>query len=124
MIDVNETITRYLACWNETDAARRQQLVSQTWSENGNYIDAHRKSHGHQSIDAMIRAAQEQFPGYRLTLRSGIETHNDVVRFSWAAGGSADAPLYIAGTDFAVMAPDGRLVSVAGFTDVAPAPSR
>jgi hypothetical protein len=28
---------------------------------------------------------QAQFPGYRLRLVSGIETHNGYVRFSWAA---------------------------------------
>jgi hypothetical protein len=71
----------------------------------------------------MIGKAQAQFPGYRLSLASGIEAHNDYVRFSWAAGGSAEAPLYLAGTDFAVLAEDGRLKSVTGFVDAAPAPA-
>jgi hypothetical protein len=124
MFNVNETVTRYLACWNETDTARRQRLISQTWTENGTYTDAHRKGDSHASIDAMIGAVQQYLPGYRLSLRSGIETHNDVVRFSWSAGGSPDTPLYIAGTDFAVLASDGRLVSVAGFIDAAPAPGQ
>jgi hypothetical protein len=124
MFNVNETVTRYLACWNETDPARRRNLVAQTWTEEGSYIDAHRHGETHESIDAMIDAAQHFFPGYRLTLRSGIEAHNGFVRFSWSAGGSADAPLYIAGTDFAILATDGRLISVAGFTDAAPASSQ
>jgi hypothetical protein len=120
-VNVNETVARYIACWNETDAERREHLISQTWTEDGSYIDAHRKGDSHRAIDAMIGAVQQQLPGYRLSLRSGIETHNGFVRFSWSAGGSPDAPLYIAGTDFAVLAPDGRIVSVAGFTDAAPA---
>ena len=45
--------------------------------------------------------------------------HN--VKFSWAAGGSPDAPLYLGGTDFAVVGKDGRLKSVIGFTDATPA---
>ena len=120
MFNVNETVTRYLACWNETDAARRRHLIEATWTEDGTYTDAHRK--GYESIDAMIGAVQHTFSGYRLSLRSGIEAHNGVVRFSWSAGGSPDAPLYIAGTDFATLASDGRLVSVAGFIDASPAP--
>jgi len=52
---------------------------------------------------------------------SGIEAHNNFVRFSWAAGGTAEAPLYIGGTDFATLAPDGRIKTVAGFMDAAPA---
>jgi hypothetical protein len=43
-------------------------------------------------------------------------------RFSWAAGGTKEAPLYIAGTDFVMLAADGRIEGVAGSTDAAPAP--
>jgi len=42
------------------------------------------------AIDAMIQAAQKQFPGYRLRLVSGIESHNSYVRFSWSAGGTPE----------------------------------
>jgi hypothetical protein len=52
---------------------------------------------------------------------SRIEAHNSYVHFTWAAGGAARAPLYFRGTDFAIRANDGRLQSVAGFTDAAPA---
>ena len=61
-------------------------------------------AHGHSAIDAMIAAAQAQFPAYRLNLVSGIEAHNNFARFSWAAGGSKEAPLYLGGTDFATLA--------------------
>jgi hypothetical protein len=77
--------------------------------------------HGHTAIDAMLGATQVQFPNYRLSLVSGIEAHNNFVRFSWAAGGTAEAPLYIGGTDFATLAPDGRMKTVAGFMDASPA---
>jgi len=63
----------------------------------------------------MLATTQAQFPGYRLNLISGIEAHNNFVRFSWAAGGSNEAPLYLGGTDFATLAPDGRINIVAGF---------
>jgi SnoaL-like domain len=122
MSNVNELVVHYLAAWNERDVERRRELVAQTWSEDGIYVDAHRQGAGHAELDAMIAAAQAQFPGYRLSLASGIEAHNDYVRFSWAAGGSAEAPLYIAGTDFGVLDGDGRLKSVTGFVDAAPAP--
>src|SRR5580693_341994 len=95
MKTVNETVVRYLAAWNERDPKRRRELVAATWTEEGSYIDAHRHGHGHSAIDAMLAATQAQFPNYRLNLVSGIEAHNNVVRFSWAAGGTAEAPLYI-----------------------------
>ena len=121
MTNVNETVVRYIAAWNERDPKRRRELVAETWTEDGSYVDAHRHGAGHGPIDAMLAATQAQFPAYRLNLVSGIETHNNFVRFSWAAGGTKDAPLYLGGTDFATLAPDGRIKIVAGFIDAAPA---
>jgi hypothetical protein len=121
MSNVNELVVGYLAAWNERDPKQRKELIAKIWAEDGVYIDAHRRGTGHDGIASMIETAQTQFPGYRLQLVSGIEAHNGYVRFSWAAGGSPDAPLYLGGTDFAVVASDGRLKTVAGFVDAAPA---
>ncbi len=123
MSTVNETVMGYIAAWNETDAGRRRDLIAETWAEDARYLDARRDSTGHAAIDAMIAAVQERFPGYRFRLSSGIEAHHDRVRFSWIAGGTNSAPLYFGGTDFAILAKDGRLQAVTGFTDAMPATS-
>ena len=120
MSTVNEIVAGYIAAWNETDAGRRRDVISRTWSEDGSYLDSHREGTGHAAIDAMIGAVQEKFAGYRFRLSSGIEAHHDRVRFSWTAGGTELAPLFFAGTDFAVLAPDGRLRAVTGFVDAMP----
>jgi hypothetical protein len=122
MSHANELVATYIAAWNERDVKRRRDLVAKTWSAGGSYVDAHRNAEGHDAIDAMLDTAQRQFPGYQVRLISGIETHNGRVRFSWAAGGTADAPLYLGGTDFAMIGGDGRLVAVTGFVDASPAP--
>ena len=121
MPNVNEIVVSYLAAWNERDASKRRDLIAKTWTEDGSYVDAHRRGDGHDGIDAMLATVQKSFPGYRLDLVSGIEAHNGFVRFSWGAGGVAGAPLYIAGTDFVVLGADGRIESVAGFRDAGPA---
>jgi len=121
MSNVNELVVGYLAAWNERDAAQRRALIGKIWTEDATYVDAHRRGVGHDEIDSMIAIAQTQFPGYRLHLVSGIESHNGYVRFSWAAGGAPEAPLYLGGTDFAIVASDGRLKTVAGFVDASPA---
>lgn len=120
--NTNELVVGYLAAWNERDPARRRALVAKTWTDTGTYVDAHRHGEGHDGVDAMIRVAQDRFPGYQLRLVSGVEAHHGYVRFSWAAGGAPGAPLYLAGTDVFVIAGDGRLQSVIGFVDAAPAP--
>lgn len=81
MTNVNETVVRYIAAWNERDPKRRRELVAATWAEDGSYIDAHRHGKVHGAIDAMLATTQAQFAGYRLNLISGIETHNNFVRW-------------------------------------------
>lgn len=122
MGNVNELVVNYIAAWNEQDPKHRREIITRTWTDVGTYVDAHRKGAGHDAIDAMIGAAQKQFPGYRIRLVSKIETHNGNLRFSWAAGGTEHAPLYLGGTDFCTVAVDGRLQSVVGFVDASPAP--
>jgi hypothetical protein len=65
MSNVNELVVSYIAVWNERDAKRRRDLVAKTWIEDGTYIDAHCPGIGHDSIDAMVNAAQRSFPTTR-----------------------------------------------------------
>jgi hypothetical protein len=75
-----------------------------------------------------VLLARQRAIGVRL-LAAGGRFHHIVahqpedlyVRFSWVAGGTAEAPLYIKGTDIGIFADDGRLKSVIGFVDAAPA---
>jgi hypothetical protein len=120
-VDVNQSVVHYIAAWNERDPTKRRELVAKTWIEDGTYIDAARNGDGHDGLDQMLQTAQDHWPGYRLSLASGIETHNGYVRFSWAAGGTPEAPLYINGTDIAAMTEDGRFKWVIGFVNAAPA---
>ena len=120
MSSVNEAVANYLAAWNETDPAKRRGAITQAWAEDGSYLDARREGSGHAAIDAMIEAAQARFTGYRSRLASGIEARLDRVRFSWAAGGTPEAPLFFAGTGFATLSADGRFKAVTGFTDARP----
>jgi len=76
MTDVTTVIDDYIAIWNEGDAERRRQLVARTWSEDAS-------GEGQDGIDAMIAAAQEQFPGHRFELVDGPDAHHDRVRFTW-----------------------------------------
>jgi hypothetical protein len=115
----SETITTYIAAWNEPDADRRRALVGQAFADDATYVDPMMSGAGHDSIATMIGLAQQQFPGHRFELSFGPDGHNDRVRFAWRLyGPDADAPV-AAGTDFATVADDGRLSSVTGFLEPA-----
>lgn len=117
MSDIATLVDRYIAAWNEREPDRRRDLVSGTFAEGAGYVDAHRSGEGTEEIDAMIAAAQDQLPGHRIELIFGPDAHNDCVRFAWQLIGP-DGPVG-GGTDFATVAPDGRLASVTGFSDPA-----
>ena len=121
MPEVHEVVDRYIATWNETDPARRRELIERTWTEDGEYLDPLMAGEGQEGVDAMIEAVQARFPGYRFRRTSEIDAHHDRVRFSWELGPDGDAAL-AGGLDFGVIA-DGRLQSITGFLDFAPSPN-
>ena len=121
MSNVTQVVEKYIAAWNERDAARRRELLAKTWTENGSYVDPHRSGTGYDELSAMMKTVHDAFaPPYRFRLKSQVEEYGNRVRFQWEAGGTQDAPLHFVGTDFAILASDGRFQSVSGFVDESP----
>ena len=107
---------RYLATWNEADAARRQALVAALWSPQGRYADPMMSGQGHDGIAHMIATARAQFPGLVFTPRGEPDGHGAFARFSWSLGPAGGAPV-AGGTDVARLDDDGRVVEIIGFLD-------
>lgn len=114
-MSTTDLIDRYIAMWNETDAARRRDLIAQTWAEGASYVDPAVQGDGRDGIDAMVKAVQERFPGHCFRRTSDVDAHHDRVRFTWTLA-PAHGPAIVSGTDFAVIAAD-RLQAVTGFFD-------
>jgi len=115
MAEIETVVDNYIAAWNEGDAGGRARLIAETFTDDATYLDPLMSGDGAAGIDAMIAGAQAAYPGHRFELKSGPDMHNDRVRFSWTLSG-ADGPV-AAGTDFALVAGDGRLEAVTGFLD-------
>ncbi|HEY0735947.1 MAG TPA: nuclear transport factor 2 family protein [Herpetosiphonaceae bacterium] len=120
MSQSNELIDRYFAVWNERDTARRQELIAQTWAEDASYLDPLMQGEGHSGIDSMVHNVQQQFAGHQFRQLGATDAHHDRLRFSWELVSDAGSAV-VAGTDFGVVAADGRLQSVTGFLDQTPA---
>jgi hypothetical protein len=115
-----EVVERYFAGWNETDTARRRALIAQTWADDAHYHDPLMVGDGHTGIDTLIQGVQQQFPGYRFRRVGVVDGHHSYVRFAWELG-LVDGPAPIAGSDVAILGPDGRIQRVIGFLDRVPA---
>jgi len=118
-VDLDAVVDRYIAAWNETDAGRRRGLVAAAFADAARYRDPMGAGDGHAGIDALIGAVQARFPGYRFRRRGAADGHGGHLRFAWDLAAAGEEPL-AGGTDFATLAPDGRLAEVVGFLDYAP----
>jgi ketosteroid isomerase-like protein len=116
MTDAAIVAEKYIAVWNEADQARRKDLLAKAWTEDATYIDPMMQGRGHDEIDAMIGAVHQRFPGHVFALHGLADGHGDRVRFSWSLGAAGAEPI-ARGTDFGVLAGDGRLKAITGFLD-------
>jgi SnoaL-like domain len=116
--NTDHVVNNYIAMWNATDPQRRHELVAQTVTEDATYIDPVMTGEGTDGISTMIAGAQEQFPGHVFSLRSEPDAHHDRLRFSWSLAPVGGRPV-AHGTDFAMIAQDGRMQSITGFLEQA-----
>ena len=112
---IGEVVDGYFAMWNETDPARRREVIEATWSEDASYVDPMFAADGQDALDDMVAGVQERFPGHRFRPTGAVDAHNDRARWGWELAGPDDGQPVAAGVDFAVLAPDGRLREVTGF---------
>jgi SnoaL-like domain len=119
MKDAQTLVTQYLEAFNETDSDRRHELLEALYVSDCTYTDPHVDLHGADQIDGFIAQTQERYPGFTFTLGGPIDAHHNQARFKWHAG-PADAPDDFVGFDV-IVAEDGRIRSVYGFMDAAPA---
>ena len=117
---IKEVVTQYMAAWNAPDAATRQALLQQCWSDGGIYLDPRAALTGRDELARHIAAIQASRPGAQLEFMSGIDVHHNVVRFLWRLV-RADGSRGEISIDFGEVGPDGRLVRIVGFFGAPPA---
>jgi hypothetical protein len=119
---MHDLVERYIETWNEPVADARRAAVAELWAEYGTYTDPLAAVSGHDDIAGLIGAVQAQFPGHVIRLsEDGVDAHHDIGRFRWELVPAAGGEPVVVGFDVAVAAPDGRLATVLGFIDKAPA---
>ncbi|QKC80624.1 nuclear transport factor 2 family protein [Mesorhizobium sp. NZP2077] len=119
MTDLNKIAEGYITAWNESDASRRAELLTATFTEDVSYRDPLMQGDGHEGVAALIDAVQQRLAGFRFSLKGAPDGFADKIRFSWNLGPEG-VPSVIEGTDIGIIE-NGRLKSVTGFLDKIPA---
>jgi hypothetical protein len=120
MSDFASVVERYLAAWNETDPGRRRTRLEEACTDDIRYVDPLAEVEGHAALDGLIGAVQAQFPGLVFSPGGPVDAHHQQGRFTWHLGPAGREPVVV-GFDVAELGPDGRIRTVLGFIDRAPA---
>jgi hypothetical protein len=121
MSDLTAIVDRYLAVWNETDAADRRRKIDELWAADGTYTDPLAAVSGRDGFDQLIGAAQQQFEGLQFVRGATYDEHHSVVRFTWDLVPAPGAEPAVIGFDVAEVNSDGQISNVYGFIDKMPA---
>jgi hypothetical protein len=111
---------RYLAIWNETDAARRREQIDATWADDGTYRDPVLSGDGRDGIDAMTAGFQAAYPGHTFARQGEVTLEGNAYRFEWTLR-NPEGEIQIVGTDIAEVDDAGLLRSIVGEFEL-PAP--
>jgi hypothetical protein len=121
-MDAKSIAGRYLDAWNETDPDVREAAIAALWAEDARYVDPLTTAEGREEVATLIGAVQEQVPGHVFRLVDDeVDAHHNVMRFSWELVPAAGGESVVIGFDVAVLDDEGRIGSVLGFLDKAPA---
>jgi hypothetical protein len=114
--EITTVVDAYMASWNEADQARRAALVEQAWAPEARYVDPLLDLTGHDDLATLKPLLDQHYPGHRISRTSDVDTHHNVVRFSWNLTGP-DGAVVASGIDVGVLTDDGHLQGIAGFFD-------
>lgn len=107
-----DTVAAYIAAWNETDAARRRDLIDQCWAESATYTDPMADVAGRDGLNTLIEGFHTQMPGAGIAVTTSADEHHGRIRFGWKL---ENGPQALEGIDVGHLNDDGRLESIIGF---------
>ena len=122
MHELTDVIDSHLAGYAEPDPARRRDLLSAAWTEDGVLLDPPLEGAGLDAIVGCGDAVVTHYPGHRFVRTTGIDEHHGVARYGWDLR-NPDGVTVLAGVDIAEIGPDGRLTRIVGFFGPLPDPA-
>jgi hypothetical protein len=111
---MENTVVTYFAAWNETDSDQRRRLLERSVTDDAELVDPTGRSRGIDGLSDRIGRYQSAAPGTKVLPTTGIDAHNDLVRYAWKIV-DPDGHDFIEGLDVAELADDGRLKRILMF---------
>ncbi|HXL90076.1 MAG TPA: nuclear transport factor 2 family protein [Streptosporangiaceae bacterium] len=120
MINIDEFAARYMAVWNEPDAAARDAAVAGLWSANARACTAANEYVGLDAITRRVAAAYERFvaeQGFLFRAPQPVEVHHEGARIRWEMAPAAGGDTVSGGVQFLLLDANGLVLSDYQFID-------
>lgn len=105
---VDDAIATYFAAWNEQDPDRRRRLLERALTDDAVLLDPTGRWEGVAELVERIGRYQSAAPGTQVATASGVDAHNELVRYAWKIV-DRDGVDVMEGIDVAERVEDGRL---------------
>lgn len=104
-------LERYVAVWNEPDAAARRRLIAELWTPDGANFTKSLEARGHEALEARVRSAHEKWvrEGGCFFRARHADSHHGTVRFTWEMLPISGGRTISVGIEFLVLSQDGRI---------------
>jgi hypothetical protein len=113
MSDMENLAVRYVAVWNETDASRRRQQITDLWAPEGKHYVGTREVQGFDDLEIRVRDSHEKNVrdnGNRFRAVPGsIRRLQDVVTFHWEMLPKQSDTVLGRGLEFMIVDDKGRI---------------
>jgi hypothetical protein len=109
--ELNALVERYVAVWNEPDAALRRRRIADLWTPEGANLTKTLEARGYEALEARVRASHEKWvrDGGCFFRPRDVQGHHGAVRFKWEMVSVSGGEVISVGYDFLVLADDGRI---------------
>jgi hypothetical protein len=112
-------VDRYLRFWNSTSAGQWQQLASETFTDDVEYVAPIGVLIGSKALVDFGVQFSDHVGSFEFRARDEVQTHHDRARLRWEILTGNDTSL-ATGTDVIVISEDARVRSVTTFLERAP----
>jgi hypothetical protein len=110
MLDAQALANRYVAAWNEADAAKRSSAIAALWAPDAL---GHRKAGGYAALTKLTVAAPGTSVGHegvRYRAAPTARLRGDVVTFRWEMLLADSETVLAGGLEFLIVDDDGRIL--------------
>jgi hypothetical protein len=105
---------RYVALWNETDAAARRAAIAALWRPDGWHFIKEREVHGYAALEQRVTGSHEKNVRdnrNRFRACADVQRLRDVVTFSWQMVPAGADTVPAVGREFLVLDAEDRIIA-------------